>query len=375
MNESSISDPGDFVARCRLMKTQALEERVAAVRSQPAVPSSSEPASECSHTSPEHPQDWEDSLTSSRSFAGSNDSKNFSQISAPISSDTSSSSDSESDFHNIKSCQNKRSPDAYTRINGKQCKTLESEKSLEILQFFGYKSHTFPSPLFSLQHNLTTRAIMNVEPDGIYRAQQQPPPVQVNAPRQAYAPMAPIANIALPRGPTFPLILGGAMPSLTPHPAPNQMQDEQLLHLLHPGDHSLHAREPNNRQNTGSTSTSTASENNSLERQSNNLSTSTSTSNVTLGTIVHGESNRPGLTNRGSPVPLSAVNSPSAPTSSCSQPSNRTSTARVVLQSNSTQGRVASSDTGSTSDSNCSTRTSSLPSSTPVERLCRVHCC
>ena len=47
MNESSISDPGDFVSRCRLLKTQALEER-ASVR--PPGPASSESSSMYSHT-------------------------------------------------------------------------------------------------------------------------------------------------------------------------------------------------------------------------------------------------------------------------------------------------------------------------------------
>ena len=47
MSENSISDPGDFVARCRLMKSQALEER-ASVR--PPGSASSESTSMYSHT-------------------------------------------------------------------------------------------------------------------------------------------------------------------------------------------------------------------------------------------------------------------------------------------------------------------------------------
>ena len=47
MNESGISDPGDFVNRCRLKKTQALEERASVL---PTGPASSEPTSMYSHT-------------------------------------------------------------------------------------------------------------------------------------------------------------------------------------------------------------------------------------------------------------------------------------------------------------------------------------
>ena len=51
MKESGISDPGDFVSRCRLTKTQALEER-ASVR--PTGPASTESTSMYSHTPLEH---------------------------------------------------------------------------------------------------------------------------------------------------------------------------------------------------------------------------------------------------------------------------------------------------------------------------------
>ena len=221
MYESGISDPGDFVNRCRLMNTQALEER-ASLR--PTGPASTESTSIYSHTPLAHlpapaPTQQTESYRMQQSVQQYWSALQLELTPAPV-------PNPHADWDYEKS---------LSKLDNKL--DILCPTNFHLFEKWQYRE-MIPSyllqrrpHLYATPNNSTQFAEMYEPPDPQYQLAQpqQPPPEQVGAPLPAAAP---IQNFAMgPQGPEFNFPLGL---NQTRHSAPHELDAQLPLTLNQP---------------------------------------------------------------------------------------------------------------------------------------------